>query len=158
MTGEVQLTVASPAAGGSLVKAGKVKALAIGGLQRSSLFPDVPTIAESGYPYADAAIWFGLFAPGGTSAQLVDRISRDVIGIAKRPDFINKYITAFALDLVANTPSEFAAVIRAGCQNTAFSNISSILSDPAKLSLYDPAVILNIKNKIQKINNLIKWK
>ena len=113
MTGEVQITVASPAAGGSLVKAGKVKALAIGGLQRSSMFPDVPTIAEAGYPYADAAIWFGLFAPGGTSAQLVDRISRDVIGIAKRPDFTSKYLTTFALDLVANTPSEFAAVIRA---------------------------------------------
>ncbi len=119
MSGEVQVTVASPAAAGGMVKGGRVKALAIGGLQRSSLFPDVPTIAESGYPYAAAVIWFGLFAPGGTSAQLVERINRDVTGIAKRPDFTKKYISAFGLDLVADTPAEFAAAIQADVKVTA---------------------------------------
>jgi tripartite-type tricarboxylate transporter receptor subunit TctC len=119
MTGEVQVSVASPAAAGSMVRAGKVKALAIGGLKRSSLFPDVPTIAESGYPYVDSVIWWGLFAPGGTSAQLVDRINHDLASVAKRPEIIQKYFTAFGLDPVADTPSEFVATIRADVKITA---------------------------------------
>ena len=119
MTGEVQVTVASPAAAGSMVRAGRVKALAIGGLKRSSLFPDVPTIAESGYPYVDSVIWWGLFAPEGTNAQLVDRINHDVTSVAKRRVFIEKYFTAFGLDLVADTPGEFAAAIRADVKVTA---------------------------------------
>lgn len=113
VAGEVNMTVASPASSGAQVRAGRAKALAIGGAQRASRFPDVPTITESGYPNAAAHIWFGLFAPGGTSAQLVDRIYRDATAIARRPEFVEKYITAFSLDLVANTPAELAAAIRA---------------------------------------------
>ncbi len=119
MTGEVQISVASPAAAGAMVKAGKIKALAIGGSKRSIMFPDVPTIAESGYPYVNSVIWWGIFAPGGTSAPLVDRINHDVAGIAKRPDIVEKYFTAFGLDPVVDTPSEFAAAIRADVKVTA---------------------------------------
>jgi tripartite-type tricarboxylate transporter receptor subunit TctC len=111
--GEVQITLASPATAGPMVRAGKIKALAIGGQKRSSLFPEVPTVAEAGYPYVDSVIWWGLFAPEGTSAQLVDRINHDVISIVKRPDFIAKYLTKFGIDLVASTPAEFADTIRA---------------------------------------------
>lgn len=117
--GEVQVTLASPAAAGSMVRAGKIKALAIGGLKRSSLFPDVPTIAEAGYPYVDSVIWWGLFAPRGTSAQLVDRINHDVTNIVKRPEIIQKYFAAYGLDPVADTPSEFVATIRADVKITA---------------------------------------
>ena len=119
MSGEVQVTAVSLAAAGPMVKAGSVKALAISGAKRSSLFPDVPTIAESGYPYVDYTIWFGLFAPGGTSPQLVDRINRDVTSIVKQPDFTKKYISTFGLDLVADTPAEFADAIRANVKVTA---------------------------------------
>lgn len=119
VAGEVQATVSSPAASGAQVRAGKVKAIAIGGSQRTSLFPNVPTIAESGYPNAAAIIWFGLFGPGGMNPQLVDRIYRDATAIAKRPEFVEKYISKFSLDLVANTPAEFAAAIRADVEITA---------------------------------------
>ncbi len=119
VAGEVQVTVASPAASGAQVRAGRAIALAIGGGQRAGRFPDVPTIAESGYPYAAAIIWFGLFAPGGTDPQLVDRIYRDATTIVKRPEFVEKYITAFSLELVANTPAEFAEAIRSDAEITA---------------------------------------
>ena len=118
VAGEVQLTLAAPAVAGQMVKAGKVKALAIGGLQRSSLFPDVPTIAESGYTYVDAVLWWGVFAPKGASAQLVERLNRDFTSIARRPDFAQKYIAAQGLDLVAGSPSEFAAQISADVKVT----------------------------------------
>jgi tripartite-type tricarboxylate transporter receptor subunit TctC len=119
MTGEVQISVASPAASGALVRAGKIKALAIGGPKRSNLFPNVPTLAESGYGYVESVIWWGLFAPKGTSTDLVDRISRDVAAITAQPDFIKKYFTAFGLDPVTDTPTEFVAAIRRDVQVTA---------------------------------------
>ncbi len=113
MSGEVQVSLVSLAAAGSMVRAGTVKAMAVSGQKRSPLFPDVPTIGESGFPYADYTIWFGLFAPGGMNAQLLDRINKDVTTIAKSADFSRKYITSPGLELVADTPSEFAAAIRA---------------------------------------------
>lgn len=117
--GEVQVTLASPATAGPMVRAGKIKALAIGGQKRSSLFPEVPTVAEAGYPYVDSVIWWGIFAPGGTSEQLVDRIYHDVTNIVKRPDFVEKYLTKFGIDLVASTPAEIAATIRDDVKITA---------------------------------------
>ncbi len=119
MAGEVQLTLASPATAGSMVKAGKIRALAIGGDKRSSLFPDVPTVSEAGYSYVDSVIWWGIFAPGGTNAQLVERINRDVIDIIKRPDFVEKYLTKFGIDLVAKGPADLAATIRDDVKLTA---------------------------------------
>ena len=60
-----------------------------------------------------------LFAPGGTSEQLVDRIHHDVTDIVKRPDFVEKYLTKFGIDLVASTPAEIAATIRDDVKITA---------------------------------------
>jgi tripartite-type tricarboxylate transporter receptor subunit TctC len=112
MTGEVQVSVASPAAAGSMVQAGKIRALAIGGTKRADGFPDVPTISESGFSGMDAAIWWGIFAPTGTNAALVDRINRDVIGIARRPDFKKKYFDTFGTDPVLGSPGDFSKAIR----------------------------------------------
>ncbi len=112
VTGEVQVSVASPAAAGSMVSAGKIKAIAIGGAKRADGFPDVPTIAESGFSNMDAAIWWGMFAPAGTNPALVDRINRDVIAIARQPDFKKKYFDKFGMDPVLGTPAEFSKGIR----------------------------------------------
>ena len=119
VAGEVQLNVASPALTGALVKSGKLKVLALGARTRTKAYPDVPTVAEAGYPYALASIWLGIFAPGGTPAALVERIRRDVSTIANRPDFIDRQITGRSFDLVAGTPAEFAAAIRAEVEITA---------------------------------------
>lgn len=116
--GEVQLTVASPAQAGGQVRGGKLKALALGAPARAKSFPEVPTSAEAGYPYALASIWFAMFAPGGTPAALVERISRDVTAVAKRPDFAEKQITSRGFELVASSPAEFAAAIRAEVELT----------------------------------------
>lgn len=118
LAGEVQLSVASPAQSGAQVKAGKLRALAIGAARRSAAFPDVPTTAEAGYPYALASIWFAMFATGGTSPQLIDKIHRDVTSVAKRPEFTEKHITSRGLELVADTPAEFAAAIKAEVELT----------------------------------------
>lgn len=117
VAGEVQLSIGSPAATGAMVKAGRLRAIAITGPNRASRFQDVQTAAEGGFPYARAIIWFGLFAPGGADAKLVERISQDVTAIARRPDFTEKHIDALSLELVASSPAEAAATIRADVEH-----------------------------------------
>ncbi len=112
VTGEVSVSVVSPAATGAMVKAGKVKALAITSTGRTSLFPEVQSTAEAGYPYAVCWIWWGVFAPHGTNPQIVDRIYRDTTGVLKRPGFAEKHFSPFSLELVASSPAEFAEAIR----------------------------------------------
>lgn len=113
VAGEVMLTIASPGQVGAMVRGGRLKALAIGVSTRSRDFPAVPTTAEAGYPYALSSIWYGMFAPATTPPALVERIARDVASVARRPDFADKQITSRGLDLVAGTPAEFAAAIKA---------------------------------------------
>ncbi len=117
VAGEVQLSIGSPAATGAMVKAGRLRAIAITGPNRASRFPDVQTSAEGGFPYARAIIWFGLFAPGGADPKLVERIHQDVTAIAKRPAFTEKHIDALSLELVASSPAEAAATIRADVEH-----------------------------------------
>ncbi len=68
------------------VKAGKVKAIATSGAQRSSVLPDVPTMAEAGLPGYDATIWLGLMAPKGTPKAVVDRLNEAVTKITGSAD------------------------------------------------------------------------
>jgi tripartite-type tricarboxylate transporter receptor subunit TctC len=117
VAGEVQVSVGSPAAAGAMVRAGRMRAIALTAPTRIGRFPDVQTTAEAGFPYVKAIIWFGMFAPGGTDPKLVERINQDVTTIARRPDFIEKHLDALSLELVANTPAEFSAAIRADVES-----------------------------------------
>ena len=118
IAGEVMLTIASPGQLGAMVKAGKLKALAIGASTRSREFPAVPTTAEAGFPYAHSSIWFGMFAPASTPRALVERIHRDVAAIARRPDFAEKQVTSRGFEVVGAGPAEFAAAIKAEVATT----------------------------------------
>ena len=117
VSGEVSIAVFTPAGSGAMVKAGKLRAVAITSPNRLALFPDVPSTAESGYPYLTYWTWFGLFAPAGASAQIVALIHRDVRAILKRPAFVECYIAASSLEAVAGSPAEFADTIRADVIN-----------------------------------------
>jgi tripartite-type tricarboxylate transporter receptor subunit TctC len=74
-----------------MVEAGKLRALAIGSAQRSPLVPNVPTIAEAGYPGFDVIAWYALFAPKGTPAPIVERLTREVATVLKRSDVRAKF-------------------------------------------------------------------
>lgn len=112
ISGEILLTVGSSGVAGTLLKAGRLKALAIAGKRRSPQFPAVPTTAELGYPYVQSSIWFGLFAPAGTPPAIVDKIGADVRAIMRTPAFAERQ-AAKGLDVVASTPQDLAATIRA---------------------------------------------
>lgn len=110
--GEVNLGTGSANVAGELLRAGRLRALAITGNQRSPLFPDVPTASELGYPYVRASVWFGLFAPAGTPAVVVDKIGDEVRILLKTPVFADKHVTSRGLEVVAGTSQQLAATIR----------------------------------------------
>ncbi len=111
LAGEVQLTFAGAASSQAHLKAGRLKALAVGGKSRMALLPDVPTFAESGYPDVQSNAWFGLFAPAATPRDIVLKLHAEVTRILKEPEFVQKEILAKGYELVASTPEEFTAFL-----------------------------------------------
>jgi tripartite-type tricarboxylate transporter receptor subunit TctC len=96
----------------SQIKAGKLKALAVTSERRSPALPEVPTIAESGFPGYNAVGWNGLFAPANTPRDTVARLANEVSAILKRPE-VREKIAAQGADVIGGTPEQFAAFIRA---------------------------------------------
>jgi tripartite-type tricarboxylate transporter receptor subunit TctC len=94
-----------------LVKEGKLRAFAITSLKRSALAPDLPTMAESGYPGFEAVPWFGLLAPAGTPAAIIDKLHDETVKVLAMPD-VRKTMQQQGLDIIGNSPAEFAAVIK----------------------------------------------
>jgi tripartite-type tricarboxylate transporter receptor subunit TctC len=95
-----------------LVKAGRLRPLAVTSRARTAAAPDVPTMIESGVADYDAASWYGLLAPAGTPRAIVDRLNAETVSIL-RLDEVRERLAAQALDPVGDTPQEFAARLRA---------------------------------------------
>jgi tripartite-type tricarboxylate transporter receptor subunit TctC len=119
MAGEVQLTFAGIATSTAPLKAGRIKALAIGGAQRSPLFPQVPTFAELGYPEVETHAWFGLFVPAGSPKEAVSRIYGDAKRILEDPEFRQKQLVERGYEVVGSSPEEFARYIRRDSESRA---------------------------------------
>jgi len=112
LAGETQVLVASVASTVSFVNAGRLRALATTGAKRSRVAPDVPTVAESGYPGFEAFQWYALLVPGGTPNTIVERIRDDALMAMKHPEVQNA-MARLALDPASSTPAELAARVRA---------------------------------------------
>ncbi len=94
------------------VKSGKLRALAVTGSQRSGLVPELPTIAESGLPGYSVTAWFGLLAPAATPADIVARISAEIMKGFKTAQLKERF-AAMGADPVGDTPEQFAAFVKA---------------------------------------------
>ena len=95
----------------ALVKAGKLKAIAVSSAQRLKEMPDVPTIAET-YPGFDNSIWIGLFAPAGTPDAVVQRLRAEVAKALQAPDLIEAFNKAGGIEPMVTTPEELQAQIK----------------------------------------------
>lgn len=94
------------------IRAGNLKPLAWSSQQRSSALPDVPTIAESGYPGFSSSAWFGMIGPAKMPKPIVDRLSREVMQIMALPAMANK-IRSQGMDPVADsTPEKFSSFVK----------------------------------------------
>ncbi len=76
------------------IKSGKLRALGIGGVKRSSILPDVPTIAEAGLPGFNVTGWYGILAPAGTPAPIVDRLNREIKAILASDEAKKRFLNA----------------------------------------------------------------
>jgi tripartite-type tricarboxylate transporter receptor subunit TctC len=112
MRGDSHLSLAFMGNALPFIQSGKVRALAIATAKRNPALPDVPTFAEAGLPEYHYDSWFGFFAPAGTPAPILKKISEDIASILKSPDVQTRWQAIGALAVV-DTPAEFNAVIRA---------------------------------------------
>jgi len=94
------------------VQAGRMNILAMVNNIKSPNFPNVPTLAETGYKGPPSASWYGLFVPPGTSKAIIDKVHRDVAKIVSDPVFIQKHLTQRSLVPALSTPDELAALIK----------------------------------------------
>lgn len=94
-----------------MVREGKLRALAVTSLKRSSAAPELPTIAESGYPDFEVMGWNGMFAPARTPAAIVRALHLEIVKALASPDLRAK-LAALGLESMGNSPDEFAAAIK----------------------------------------------
>ncbi len=93
------------------VKAGRLKALAVGGAKRSATLPDVPTVAESGVPAYKAYGWFGLLAPAGTPKPIIARLHKALLDTVNANE-VKAQLAQIGVEPATNTPQEFDQFIR----------------------------------------------
>ena len=110
--GHVNLMLAALSIVKGSVEGGKLRVIAVGSDRRSSEFPDVPTISESGVPGFQAKSWFGLVAPAETPPEIIKKINQDVIKVMSDPAFAQRYLAAQGLEPITGTPEQFAAFMR----------------------------------------------
>lgn len=94
------------------IRSGRLRALAIGTSKRSALFPELPTVAESGVPGYEATNWNGIVGPTRTSNAVVQQMQREIAAVLKEPAIAEK-MTAAGLEPIGDTPAEFARYLAA---------------------------------------------
>ncbi len=92
------------------IKSGKLRALGTGGLKRNPVLPDVPSIAEAGVPDYEAVNWWGLVAPAGTPAAIVEKLHRDVAAV-QNSEAVQKHFASEGAQIVQMSTPEFSAFI-----------------------------------------------
>jgi len=111
LSGQVQLMFSSVVAILPHVKAGKLRALAVTGEKRMPTLPELPTVAESGFPGYEASSWYGILAPAGTPREIVVKLNAEFLKALERPEVRNSLL-ADGAEPVGDTPEQFAAYIR----------------------------------------------
>jgi tripartite-type tricarboxylate transporter receptor subunit TctC len=112
LAGEVQMTLAGIASGAEHIRAGRLRALAVGRPTRFEALPEVPTLAEAGYPEIDPRTWFGAFAPGGTPPALLARLHRDIAAAMSEPVVRERHLLPSGYTVRMETPEATAAFLR----------------------------------------------
>lgn len=110
--GRVPVTLQNMAAILPVVREGKLRGLAVTSLKRSSVIPELPSVAESGLAGFEAVSWFGLLAPAGTPKAIVTKVRDDVARLIAQPELKQKFAQLGA-DTVGGTSEEFSAIIKA---------------------------------------------
>lgn len=111
ISGQVQLSFISAPGVLPHIKAGRLRALAVTNAKRSTLVPDLPTVAETGLPGYESEGWHGLFAPARTPAAIVGRLYREFVAVLRAPDISTQLLNGGA-EPVGLPPDQFAVKLR----------------------------------------------
>jgi len=109
--GDVQILIANAPSLMPAIEGGRIKSIAVTSLERSAQFPEYKTVSESGLPGFEVIVWYGLFAPKGTPAPIVDKLNAEVRRITALPE-VQKRLIAEGAEPMHATPQEFAARIQ----------------------------------------------
>lgn len=113
--GEFAFTIENPLLVLGHIKAGRLRAIAVTSKQRAPLLPEVPTLSEAGLPGFEAGGWYGLVAPAGIPAAIVNQLHAETVAALKEPDFARR-IAEMASPNIDSTPEEFRAFIASETQ------------------------------------------
>jgi tripartite-type tricarboxylate transporter receptor subunit TctC len=111
MTGQVQMMMSSALPALPHIKSGKLRGLAVTSSKRASVYPDLPTVAESGLPGFETTSWHGLLLPAKTPKALSTHVHAELVKALNDPDVKQRFANV-GMDTVANTPPEFSAYIK----------------------------------------------
>ena len=109
--GQVPLGLTAMPPAMQLIKAGKIRGIAVTSPHRMPSLPEVATVAESGFPGYEDYTWIGFFAPAGTPKAIVDKLNHDIAAILRLPD-TKERLAVLGFDPINNTPEEFTAYIK----------------------------------------------
>jgi tripartite-type tricarboxylate transporter receptor subunit TctC len=109
--GQIQLMFSGMSSVMPHIKAGRLRPLAVTGAKRSPAAPDVPTIAESGFPGFAATAWYGVLAPAKTPKPIVKRLHDEILSALAQPD-VKQRLESVGFEIVGSTPDEFGAYIK----------------------------------------------
>lgn len=112
LAGEIHATFANPVSALVLVKAGKLRALAVTSAERSRVFPDLPTLAEAGLAGFDVTTWHGWLVPRGTPASIVTRL-HDALSVMVHSKDVSDGLEAEGAEPIGNSPEQFSQMISA---------------------------------------------
>ncbi len=118
LSGDIGLFFTGWTIAGPHVKSGRMRAIAVGSAQRSPFQPDIPTVAESGFPGFEVDSRNGLLAPYGTPPDIVARLNKVLGDIVQQPD-LRERLAGMGIDVFHNTPEQYAAAIRRDQDNYA---------------------------------------
>jgi tripartite-type tricarboxylate transporter receptor subunit TctC len=112
LAGEVQMTLAGIASGATHIRAGTLKALAVGKPTRFEALPDVPTLKEAGYDDIDPRTWFGAFAPAGTPPELLAQLHRALAAAMAEPSVRERHLVTSGYTVHVRTPEATAEFLQ----------------------------------------------
>lgn len=111
MGGHTELAIGSVAVISPHVRSGKLRAIAVTGDKRTHVLPDVPALAESGFPGFSALAWWGIFAPAGVPQPIMDKFHAEVMKVLQLPDVRETLTEKLGMDIAASTPQELGAFL-----------------------------------------------
>ena len=109
--GRITYMGTSLASAAQFVREGKIRGIATTGAKRARMLPDVPTVAEQGYPGFESTSWLGMLTPAKVPRAIIDRLNKEIVSILGTPD-VQRMVLAEGGEIVSGTPEDFAAFLR----------------------------------------------